>query len=281
VLSAGELLTVVREGIDLVVVVFNDGRLNLIRRQQVATGYESGVTLRNLDYSALAEAVGCSHFPVAGDLESLVRKIIATPGVRLVELRRPTRRPSTCTNFAAPSVTACSQYRSHEDGAIRLEGFDRSTAGGYAKPTGQVWSRVCRGCVGGRAEGANVRQTGPPTAGGSCASMLRGFFKSRSPAAPDPHTNREKVAHLQAQGITKPQAVAMLANRSELLDSRTLHAMTHFLDLKSMDVGAMQRTAHLTESPAALEALLQITGQIVDTPTSAPFLQDRRVSDHY
>jgi len=109
VLSAGELLTVVREGIDLVVVVFNDGRLNLIRRQQVATGYESGVTLRNLDYSALAEAVGCSHFPVAGDLESLVRKIIATPGVRLVELRRPTRRPSTCTNFAAPSVTACSQ----------------------------------------------------------------------------------------------------------------------------------------------------------------------------
>jgi len=27
-LSAGELLTVVREGIDLVVVVFNDGRLN-------------------------------------------------------------------------------------------------------------------------------------------------------------------------------------------------------------------------------------------------------------
>jgi len=124
-------------------------------------------------------------------------------------------------------------------------------------------------------------QTGPPTAGGSCASMLRGFFKSRSPAAPDPHTNREEVAHLQAQGITKPQAVAMLANRSELLDSRTLHAMTHFLDLKSMDVGAMQRTAHLTESPAALEALLQITGQIVDMPTSAPFLQDRRVSDHY
>ena len=87
-LSAGELLTAVREGIDLVVVVFNDGRLNLIRRQQVArSGYESGVGLRNPDYSALAEAVGCSYFPVAGDLESLARKIIATPGVRLVELQ--------------------------------------------------------------------------------------------------------------------------------------------------------------------------------------------------
>ena len=128
-------------------------------------------------------------------------------------------------------------------------------------------------------------QTGPPTAGGSVASMLRGYFKSSSPAAPDPHTNREKVAHLQAQGITKPQAVAMLANKTEMLDSRTLHAMTHFLDLKRMDVGAMQRTAqvgaHLKESPAALEALLKITDQVVDMPTAAPLLQDRRVSDHY
>jgi acetolactate synthase-1/2/3 large subunit len=87
-LSAGELLTAVREGIDLVVVVFNDGQLNLIRRQQVTRfGYDSGVKLRNPDYSALAQAVGCSYFPVAGDVQSLVRNIIATHGVRLVELR--------------------------------------------------------------------------------------------------------------------------------------------------------------------------------------------------
>jgi acetolactate synthase-1/2/3 large subunit len=87
-LSAGELLTAVREGVDLVVVVFNDGQLNLIRRQQVMRfGYESGVTLRNPDYSALAEAVGCSYFPVVGDVGSVVREAIATRGVRLVELR--------------------------------------------------------------------------------------------------------------------------------------------------------------------------------------------------
>ena len=87
-LSAGELLTAVREGIDLAIVVFSDGQLNLIRRQQVTRfGYESGVRLRNPDYSALAKAVGCSYFPVVGDLTSLAQKVIGTPGVRLVELR--------------------------------------------------------------------------------------------------------------------------------------------------------------------------------------------------
>jgi acetolactate synthase-1/2/3 large subunit len=87
-LSAGELLTAVREGIDLAIVVFSDGQLNLIRRQQVTRfGYESGVRLRNPDYSALAKAVGCSYFPVVGDLTSLAQNVIGTPGVRLVELR--------------------------------------------------------------------------------------------------------------------------------------------------------------------------------------------------
>jgi len=87
-LSAGELLTAVREGIDLVVVVFNDGQLNLIRRQQVSRfGHESGVRLRSPNYEALAEAVGCSYLPVVGDVGSLARKVIATTGVRLVELR--------------------------------------------------------------------------------------------------------------------------------------------------------------------------------------------------
>jgi hypothetical protein len=75
------------------------------------------------------------------------------------------------------------------------------------------------------AEGANVRRprlSDRTTHGGwiVCVDVAR-VLQVQEPAAPDPHTNREKVAHLQAQGITKPQAVAMLANRSELLDSRT------------------------------------------------------------
>lgn len=86
--TAGELLTAVREGLDLIVVVFNDGALGLIRRQQVEDfGYASGVALHNPDYVALAEAVGCSYFPVTGDLDASAREIVQTPGVRLVELR--------------------------------------------------------------------------------------------------------------------------------------------------------------------------------------------------
>lgn len=87
-LSVGELLTAVREGIDLVVVVFNDGALNLIRRQQVSSyGHASGVMLRNPDFAALSAAVGCSYFPASGDLGELCARVAAAPGVRLVELR--------------------------------------------------------------------------------------------------------------------------------------------------------------------------------------------------
>jgi acetolactate synthase-1/2/3 large subunit len=87
-LAAGELLTAVREGLSLVVVVFNDAALGLIRRQQVEDfGYASGVTLHNPNYAALAEAVGCSYFPVTGDLDALAREVVHTPGIRLVELQ--------------------------------------------------------------------------------------------------------------------------------------------------------------------------------------------------
>jgi thiamine pyrophosphate-dependent acetolactate synthase large subunit-like protein len=70
------------------VVVFNDGGLGLIRRQQLESfGYSSGAAVRNPNYAVLAEAIGCSYFPVTGDLDGLAREIVQTRGVRLVELR--------------------------------------------------------------------------------------------------------------------------------------------------------------------------------------------------
>jgi len=78
----------VREGVNLIVVVFNDGQMNLIRRQQIANyGHESGVAIANPDFAALAQAVGCSYLPATGDLGELARRIFAVGGVRLVELR--------------------------------------------------------------------------------------------------------------------------------------------------------------------------------------------------
>jgi len=88
VLSMGDLLTAAREGVSLVVVVFNDGQMNLIRRQQLTNyGHESGVAVANPDYAALAKAIDCSYFPVAGDPVELARQVFAAGGVRLVELR--------------------------------------------------------------------------------------------------------------------------------------------------------------------------------------------------
>jgi acetolactate synthase-1/2/3 large subunit len=88
VLSMGDLLTAVRERVSLVVVVFNDGQMGLIRRQQLTSyGHDSGVAVANPDYAVLAQAVGCSYFPAAGDPVELARQVFATGGLRLVELR--------------------------------------------------------------------------------------------------------------------------------------------------------------------------------------------------
>jgi len=87
-LSAAELLTAVREQIDLTVIVFNDQAFGLIRRQQLADyGHASGVDLHNPDFAALASAVGCSYFLVEGDLRTAMKAVARESGVRLVELR--------------------------------------------------------------------------------------------------------------------------------------------------------------------------------------------------
>lgn len=87
-LSAGELLTAVREKIDLAVVVFNDQAFGLIRRQQLADyGHASGVDLHNPDFAALAGAVGCSYFLIEGDLGNATKAVARQSGARLVELR--------------------------------------------------------------------------------------------------------------------------------------------------------------------------------------------------
>lgn len=88
ILTLGELLTAVREAVDLVVVVFNDAAYGLIRRQQILNfGASSGTALRNPDYAALTAAVGCSYFPLQGDAATVMKSVAQTRGVRLVEVR--------------------------------------------------------------------------------------------------------------------------------------------------------------------------------------------------
>ena len=85
-MSGFELLTAAREGLDLTVVVFNDGALGLIRSlQQRVHGRETGVSLRNPGFEDLARALGARYLEIghADQLDHLPNG----KGVTLVNLK--------------------------------------------------------------------------------------------------------------------------------------------------------------------------------------------------
>jgi acetolactate synthase-1/2/3 large subunit len=87
-MSGMELLTAVREKIPLTVIVFNDGRLNLIRLQQfAASGRSESVDILNPDFGAFAAAVGAKYALVDGNAEEVLRNAVGSDHVTLVEVR--------------------------------------------------------------------------------------------------------------------------------------------------------------------------------------------------
>jgi len=87
-MTAFEMLTAVREAIALVVVVFNDGRLNLIRLQQLREyGREHGVRVPEVDFEGFARAAGLAYFEVDGDPARTMREALAAGRPALVEVR--------------------------------------------------------------------------------------------------------------------------------------------------------------------------------------------------
>jgi acetolactate synthase-1/2/3 large subunit len=86
-MSGLELLTAAREGLDLTVVVFADGRLNRIRLEQLAAfGRTSAVDLVNPDFGAFAAAVGARHLVCDGDPDAALGEAIGARGVTVVEV---------------------------------------------------------------------------------------------------------------------------------------------------------------------------------------------------
>jgi len=82
-----ELLTAVREKIPLTVIVFNDGRLNLIRLQQFANfGSSESVDILNPDFGTFAAAVGARHALIDGNAEQVLRSAVAGDQITLVEV---------------------------------------------------------------------------------------------------------------------------------------------------------------------------------------------------
>ena len=87
-MSGFEILTAVKEAIPVVVIVFNDGRLNLIRLQQLREyGREHGVDVPEVDFEAFAHAAGVKYFDVDGDPARTLREALAVGGPVLIEVR--------------------------------------------------------------------------------------------------------------------------------------------------------------------------------------------------
>lgn len=86
-LAGPELLTAVREGIDLTIVLLADGHYGLIRRQQIElSGAPFGVDLPPLDLPGLAAALGVRHVRLAAPFDEAMGRCLAAPGVRILEV---------------------------------------------------------------------------------------------------------------------------------------------------------------------------------------------------
>lgn len=119
-MSGMELLTAVREQMDLTVVVFNDGALGQIRLQQFGSfGTGHATTLQNPDFGGFADALDVSYFPFGEDAERTLRNAVETRGVKLIEVP---------------------VWQSHAMRAARLKGMARRSAN---KLVGRsAWARL-------------------------------------------------------------------------------------------------------------------------------------------
>ena len=84
-----ELATAAQHGIDIVLVVFNDGAFGNVKRfqQQMFDGKELAVELKNPDFMKLADAFGVQGFRVTSpaELERAIGEGFSTPGPTLIE----------------------------------------------------------------------------------------------------------------------------------------------------------------------------------------------------
>jgi acetolactate synthase I/II/III large subunit len=86
-MSGMELLTLAREKLPVIVFVFSDGYLNLIRLQQERDfGHGHAVRLQEPDMEALAEACGVAHVRLDADVRVRVRAAIRGEEAILVEV---------------------------------------------------------------------------------------------------------------------------------------------------------------------------------------------------
>jgi pyruvate dehydrogenase (quinone) len=85
----GDLLTLRQERLPLKIVIFNNGTLGFVEMEMKAAGYlETGVSLENPDFAALARAAGLHGVRVEdpGELEGAAREVFAHDGPALLDV---------------------------------------------------------------------------------------------------------------------------------------------------------------------------------------------------
>ncbi len=85
----GDFLTAVKYKLPITVVIFNNGKLGLIKMEQEVEGYpEHETDLYNPDYTRLAESFGAEGISVTnpGDLEPALRKALSSDKPFIVDV---------------------------------------------------------------------------------------------------------------------------------------------------------------------------------------------------
>ena len=84
----GDFLTLVQHDLPVKVVVFNNGTLGFVEIEQKSTGFlDTGVSLKNPNFAAMAEAVGVRGIRLEdpGDIERGIAEALAHDGPALVD----------------------------------------------------------------------------------------------------------------------------------------------------------------------------------------------------
>jgi acetolactate synthase-1/2/3 large subunit len=86
--TAMEITTARREGLDLMIVLINDGKLGSIRMQQLTRfGREHAVSTGCCDCRSIVESCGAEYMSLGTDIAESVQRFAAASGVRLLEVR--------------------------------------------------------------------------------------------------------------------------------------------------------------------------------------------------
>jgi acetolactate synthase I/II/III large subunit len=107
-MSGMELLTAARDGIHVIVVVFNDGKLNLIRQQQLREyGNAHATDLHELDFERFAQAAGVGYGRASDGVAGVLKDALGSRQATIIEVvvgDSNRIRVSTARSYAKESV---------------------------------------------------------------------------------------------------------------------------------------------------------------------------------